>query len=154
MRKVFYIVISVVVIYAFTNIYNQHVMNEADDIKKIESIANSYYSYLLNKNYSKALELIDYGGSDYYDDLEWLNNNKEYSISKVENRYNFILQVEYEHELEMYTAVSIITVSYKEKKSDYNEELHFVKKGESYYIYSIGSRDEYVNYRSNRNQGM
>lgn len=123
------------------------------ELREVKNIVNKYYENLSDKNYIEALHLIDYNKNSNLRDLDWLNENRNYKISKVEN-CEYILDIKQDKKMNCYIVNTVFTLSFIEvgiENYRMNERIYVKRTDDNFKIIQINSKDSYVNHRSNLN---
>jgi hypothetical protein len=120
-----------------------------EENSEIISLVNSYYNYMVDKDYESALKLVDMEKADYDKAVLTLNNNKVFAVQRSLEANKWIIPVNGKSEMyydkenkSFYTQTGTLII---DKNYNYaaTENVYVKKVGKRFMITKIITDDEF-----------
>jgi hypothetical protein len=142
---------ALAIIYLITWAYKTYTTPKLtnEDNSEIISLVNSYYNYMVDKDYESALKLLDMEKADYDKAVLTLNNNKVFAVQRSLEANKWIIPVNGNNEVyydkenkSFYTQTGTLII---DKNYNYaaTENVYVKKVGKRFMITKIITDDKF-----------
>lgn len=150
-RKVKLFLAALAVIYLITWTYKTYTTPKLTNEENLEiiSLVNSYYSYMMDKEYESALKLVDMEKADYDKAILTLNNNKVFAVQRRLEGNKWIIpinsreEVFYDKQIKSFFAQTGALIIDRNYNYAATENVYVKKVGKRFMITKITTDDRF-----------